>query len=161
MVLMAVAEVIMDEKSGSVLLLLLGRDQESLAMAIGVSEATAIAKELQQIELPRPMTHDLMRDMLAVLRVGLVRIEVLELRDSTYFAEIVLRTADGAEIRVDSRPSDAIALALRSEAPIYASEQILRKEESSAQEFPPATDKESWKRILEEMDPEDFGKYKM
>ena len=161
MVRMEVAQLVTDESGGNVFLLLQGPAGESLAMAIGMPEATSIAKELQQVELPRPMTHDLMRDMLAVLQVDVSRVEVIELRDTTYFAEIVLVDAEDHEIRVDSRPSDAIALALRCDAPIYANEEILGKPASSAQEFPPATDKESWKRILEEMDPEDFGKYKM
>jgi bifunctional DNase/RNase len=161
MVQMQVFDLAVDESAGSVLLVLQGDEGESLVMAIGLPEATAIAKEMQKGDFPRPMTHDLMRDILAGLGGSLERVEVVALRDGTYFAELVVTDASGQTRRIDSRPSDAIALALRTESPIFADEQVLTKAESEAQEFPPATDKESWKKILEGMDPKDFGKYKM
>lgn len=161
MVRLQVFDLVVEESSDGVLIVLQGEDRESLVMAIGLPEATAIAKEIQEVEFPRPMTHDLMRDLLASLGGRLDRVEVVALRDGTYFAELVVTDASGQTRRVDSRPSDAIALALRTDAPIFADEQVLTKAESEAQEFPPTTDKESWKKILEDMDPEDFGKYKM
>lgn len=154
-------DLVVDEAEGTVMLVLQGEGGESLVMAIGLPEATAIAKEIQKVEFPRPLTHDLMRDILAELGGSLERVEVVALREGTYFAELVIRDASGQTRRIDSRPSDAIALALRAEAPIFADEQILTQAESEAQEFPPTTDKESWRKILEDMDPEDFGKYKM
>ena len=158
---MEVFDLAVDEAAGSVLLVLQGESGESLVMAIGLPEATAIAKELQKAEFPRPLTHDLMRDIVAELGARLLRVELVALRDGTYFAELVMRDVSGQERRIDSRPSDAVALALRTDAAIFANEQVLTQAESEAQEFPPATDKEGWKKILEDMDPEDFGKYKM
>ncbi len=158
---MQVFDLAVDEAAGSVLLVLQGESGESLVMAIGLPEATAIAKELQKAEFPRPLTHDLMRDIVAELGARLLRVEVVALRDGTYFAELVMQDTGGQERRIDCRPSDAIALALRTQAPIFANEQVLAQAESEAQEFPPATDKEGWKKILEGMDPEDFGKYKI
>jgi bifunctional DNase/RNase len=161
MVRMEVFDLAVDEAAGSVLLVLQGDAGESLVMAIGLPEATAIAKEIQDVDFPRPLTHDLMRDIVAGLGGNLERVEVIALREGTYFAELVVRDASGQLRRFDSRPSDAIALALRTDAAIFADEQVLTKAESEAQEFPPPTDKEGWKKILEEMDPEDFGKWKM
>ncbi len=161
MVPMQVFDLAVDEAAGSVLLVLQGDGGESLVMAIGLPEAAAIAKEIHAVDFPRPLTHDLMRDILASLGGNLDRVEVVALRDGTYFAELVVSDANGHTSRIDSRPSDAIALALRTHAPIFANEQVLTKADSEAQEFPPATDKESWRKILEDMDPEDFGKYKM
>jgi bifunctional DNase/RNase len=85
----------------------------------------------------------------------------MDLRDNTYFAEIVLKDASGRTVRVDSRPSDAVALAVRVDAPIFVHEQVLQKARPAPKEMPAPTDKEGWKKLLEEMDPEDFGKYKM
>ena len=158
---MEIFDLLVDDSEGGVLIVLQGESGESLVMAIGLPEATAIAKEIQEVDFPRPMTHDLMRDMIDTLGGEVDRVEILDLRDGTYFAEVVIRDKDGQERRVDSRPSDAIALALRTAAPILADPQVLTKAEADAQEFPPITDKESWKKILEDMDPEDFGKYKM
>ncbi len=107
------------------------------------------------------MTHDLFRDVLRAAGIEIERIEVVDLRDNTYFAEIVVKDREGREVRIDSRPSDAIALAVRMDASIFVHEQVLRKSQPAAQEFPSPTDKEGWKKLLEEMDPEDFGKYKM
>ncbi|GAG23037.1 unnamed protein product, partial [marine sediment metagenome] len=149
------------EDDGGVLIVLKGEGGESLVIAIGLAEATAIAKELQELEFSRPLTHDLMRDIVDTLGARVDRVEILELRDGTYYAELVIVDSGGQTRRIDSRPSDAIALALRTGSPVFADEQILIQDDPEAQEFPPATDKESWKKILEGMTPEDFGKYKM
>jgi bifunctional DNase/RNase len=161
MIEMTVTNLAVDTDSGAVLLVLESDDDRSLIIAIGFAEGAAIAKEIQGTALPRPMTHDLMRNLLDTLGARLEQIEVIDLRDGTYYAELVLQKLDGEECRVDCRPSDAIALALRAEASIFVHEQVLGKANPEAQEFPPPTDKEKWKKLLEEMDPEDFGKYKM
>ena len=158
---MSVTNLAVDTSSGAVLLVLGSEDDRTLVIAIGFAEGAAIAKEIQGTALPRPMTHDLMRGLLDTLGARLEQIEVTDLRDGTYYAELVIRRSDGEECRVDSRPSDAVALALRADAAIFVHEQVLRKANPEAQEFPPSTDKEKWKKLLEEMDPEDFGKYKM
>jgi bifunctional DNase/RNase len=158
---MHVVGISVDQSSGGAVLFLQDEADRTLPIWIGIAEATAIAKELEGVDLPRPMTHDLFRDVLRATGTEVERIEVIDLRDNTYFAEIVLRDPKGGSLRIDSRPSDAIALAVRMEAPIFVHEQVLRKSQPAAQEFPPPTDKEGWKKLLEEMDPEDFGKYKM
>ena len=158
---MSVAGISVDQESGGAVLLLQDDQQVSLQICIGMAEATAIAKELQQVELPRPLTHDLFRNVLEALGATVVRVEVTALRDTTYYAEIVVRDAAGRELRIDSRPSDGIALAVRFGAGIFVHEQVLRQAQPDAQDPRPPTDKEEWKKLLAEMDPEDFGKYKM
>jgi uncharacterized protein len=102
-----------------------------LPIWIGHAEAAAILMKLQSQVAPRPMTHDLMSDMLEQLGAQLVRITVTELRENTFYAQITV-VQDGQEIEVDSRPSDAIALAIRAEAPIFAADRVI---EESAIEF--------------------------
>jgi hypothetical protein len=102
-----------------------------LPIWIGHAEAAAILMKLQEQSAPRPMTHDLMTDILEQLDAQLVKITVTELRENTFYAQITV-VRDGQEIEVDSRPSDAIALAIRAEAPIYAAERVI---EESAIEF--------------------------
>ncbi len=161
MIVMHVSGISVDPSAGSAILLLEGDQGESLAIAIGMAEATSIAKELEGVEFPRPLTHDLMMACLASLQASLLAVEVVDLREDTYFAELVLSDASGTERRVDARPSDAIALAVRADAPIRVRRKLVRQSEAEPQEIPSPTDKESWKRLLGEMDPEDFGKYKM
>jgi len=102
-----------------------------LPIWIGHSEAAAILMKLQGPAPPRPMTHDLVQDLLATLDAEITRITVTELRDSTFYASITVQQ-DGQEFEIDSRPSDAIALALRAEAPIFAADDVI---EESAIEF--------------------------
>ncbi len=102
-----------------------------LPIWIGHPEAAAILMKLQSASTPRPMTHDLFSDTLDQLGAQVTRITVTELRENTFYAQITVQL-DGSEIEVDSRPSDAIALAIRSEAPIYAADDVI---EESAIEF--------------------------
>src|ERR671938_1149003 len=102
-----------------------------LPIWIGHPEAAAILMKLQGASTPRPMTHDLVTDMLAQLDARVIRIAVTELRENTFYAMITV-SIDGSEIEVDSRPSDAIALAVRAEAPIFAADSVI---EESAIEF--------------------------
>ncbi len=102
-----------------------------LPIWIGHPEAAAILMKLQNASTPRPMTHDLVDDMLAQLGAQVTRVTVTELRENTFYAQITVQQ-DGTEIDVDSRPSDAIALAIRAEAPIFAADQVI---EESAIEF--------------------------
>ena len=161
MIRMTVAGVHLDASSGSAVLVLTNPEGRVLPILVGLAEATSIAKELEGVELPRPLTHDLLRDVLQELGARVLRVEVTSLRENTYYAIVVLADTSGREAQLDSRPSDAIALALRVDAPIFVHEQVLRKTHSNPQEILAAAEKEEWKKILEEMDPEDFGKYKM
>ena len=129
-----------------------------LPIWIGHPEAAAILMKLQGANPPRPMTHDLFTDMLAQLEARVVRIAVTELRENTFFALITI-SVDGAEIEVDSRPSDAIALAVRADAPIYAADAVI---EESAIEFEHEDVNEEkvveeFKKFLDEVKPEDFS----
>ncbi len=128
-----------------------------LPIWIGHPEAAAILMRLQGATTPRPMTHDLFTDMLSQLDAQVVRIAVTELRENTFYALITV-SVDGSEIEIDSRPSDAIALAVRAGAPIYAADAVI---DESAIEFEHEDVNEEevveeFKRFLEDVKPEDF-----
>jgi uncharacterized protein len=125
-----------------------------LPIWIGAVEATSIAFALQGVVTARPMTHDLMRDLLANLEVSVERIVVTELRDGTFYAEIQMRQ-NGAAVTVSSRPSDAIALAVRTSVPIFADEAVL--EEAGIEiEDEEEDEVERFKEFLDSVSPEDF-----
>jgi hypothetical protein len=126
-----------------------------LPIWIGASEAAAIALSLQGVVTPRPMTHDLMRNILEEMAVRVDRIVVTELRDSTFFATIQMQR-DAASYEISSRPSDAIALAVRVAAPIFASEEVL---EEAAILIPGDEDEEveKFREFLDQVTPEDFA----
>lgn len=139
-------------------------EKNAVPIWIGLVEASAIASELEGIHTPRPMTHDLLRNILGQLNIKISRIAVIDLRDNTYFATIFLQ--DGSqEIEIDSRPSDAIALALRTGSTILVDDQVISKsrqiELSTNQEEDEGKKRQKWLNILENLTPEDFGKYKM
>jgi bifunctional DNase/RNase len=133
--------------------------QRLLPIFIGGPEATAIAFALEQVETPRPMTHDLLKDILDDLGAQVERIVVTELRESTFFAEIHI-VSNGRTHAVSSRPSDAIALAARVGTPIYAEEQVLDEAAYPADE--PATEEqddvvEQFRAFIDQVNPEDFA----
>ncbi|HOD35842.1 MAG TPA: bifunctional nuclease family protein [Syntrophales bacterium] len=131
---------------------------------IGLFEASAIATELEKISFSRPMTHDLLREMVKILDGKVIKIEIIDLKNNTFFALIHLMK-DGKVVTIDSRPSDAIALALRVNAPIYIAEQVIEKSRSidfvKKGEELDKLKKEELKDFLENLSDEDFGKYKM
>jgi uncharacterized protein len=129
-----------------------------LPIWIGQPEAAAILMKLQGASTPRPMTHDLVTDILGQLEAQVVRITVTELRENTFYASITVQM-DGTEIDVDSRPSDAIALAIRAEAPIFAADSVI---EESAIEFEGEEVNEEemvaeFKKFLDDVTPEEFA----
>jgi uncharacterized protein len=129
-----------------------------LPIWIGHPEAAAILMKLQGATTPRPMTHDLVTEILSLLDAHVVRITVTELRENTFFAEITVQQ-DGSEIQIDSRPSDAIALAIRADAPIFAADDVI---EESAIEFEgEEVDQEEiiseFKSFLDQVTPEEFA----
>ena len=141
-----------------IVLLKTAEGNKFLPIWIGHPEAAAILMKLQGASTPRPMTHDLVTEMLGQLEAKVVRIAVTELRENTFYAVVTL-AVDGAEIEVDSRPSDAIALAVRAEAPIFAAESVI---EESAIEFEHEDVNEEevveeFKKFLDEVKPEDFS----
>ena len=126
-----------------------------LPIWIGPVEATSIAFALQGVQTERPMTHDLMRDLLDHLQVAVDRIVVTELRDGTFYAEIQMTQA-GDSVTVSSRPSDAIALAVRASVPIYAEEDVLA-EAGIEIEDEEEDEVERFKEFLDQITPEDFN----
>jgi uncharacterized protein len=129
-----------------------------LPIWIGHPEAAAILMKLQGAQTPRPMTHDLLNDLLDQLDAKCERVSVTELRDNTFYASITI-SVNGAEIEIDSRPSDAIALAVRCSAPIFAAEEVI--DESSIEFEHEVEDQEEvverFKDFLDEVSPEDFA----
>ncbi|MFI5048346.1 MAG: bifunctional nuclease family protein [Gaiellales bacterium] len=129
-----------------------------LPIWIGHPEAAAILMKMQGAPTPRPMTHDLVTEMLGELNATVAKISVTELRDNTFFAIITLQV-NGSEVEIDSRPSDALALAVRTDAPIFVSDQVI---EDSAIEFggePEEQDEivDEFRKFLEDVSPEDFS----
>ena len=117
----------MDPNSGTPIIIL--KDVESdtmLPIWVGAYEAHAIALEIEKIAPPRPMTHDLLRNLIVELGIQVERVVVTSLRDNTFFAVIEMRTSEGNRMVLDSRPSDAIALALRADCPIYVDVEVIK-----------------------------------
>jgi bifunctional DNase/RNase len=126
------------------------KDEEKhdiLPIWVGRPEASAISFAFESVAAPRPMTHDLMKAILETVDAKVISVVITELKDNTYYARVHLSYED-SEFVVDSRPSDAIALALRTNAPIFANEDVLRRQASD--------ELEQW---LENLKPEDFGKF--
>lgn len=130
-----------------------------LPIWVGIYEANAIALEIEKVTTPRPMTHDLLKNLLLGLETGVQKVVVSELKDDTFYAVIWLER-DGELISIDSRPSDALALALRVDCPIYVEEEVL-KSSKSATAMAEKSGNEELKRWLEGLNDEDFGRYKM
>jgi uncharacterized protein len=123
----SVVGVFVDTETGSRMVLLEGkRDRRKIAMVIGAAEATGIAVGLQNVTPPRPLTHDLFLTLFGRLKVKVDKVLVTDLRDGTYFATVFL-DANGVAVELDSRPSDAIALAVRAKAPVYAADVVFDK----------------------------------
>ena len=130
-----------------------------LPIWVGIYEANAIALEIEKVSTPRPMTHDLIKTLLLGLGTGIRKVVVSELKDDTFYAVIWL-DKDGDLISVDSRPSDALALALRLDCPIYVDESVLKNSKRSNAAADKVSDEEQ-RRWLESLDDEDLGRYKM
>ena len=141
-----------------IVLLKTAEGNKFLPIWIGHPEAAAILMKLQGATPPRPMTHDLVNDILGELEARILRITVTELRENTFYAQITVQR-DGTEVEIDSRPSDAIALAIRAEAPIYAADEVI---EESAIEFEGEEVNEEemvaeFRRFLDNVSPDEFA----
>jgi bifunctional DNase/RNase len=138
------------------------RDKEGnrvLPIWVGIFEANAIALQIENISTPRPMTHDLLRNVIQDLNASVQKIVVCDLQENTFYALIYL-ALNGDTLAIDARPSDAIALALRTRAPIYVEESVI----DNAKTVDFTTEKADADRLhkwLESLDPDDLGKYKM
>lgn len=134
-------------------------DRSFLPIWVGVFEANAIALQLEGVKTPRPMTHDLLKETIALLDGKVDRVVITKLHENTYYAEIHILVG-GRPLVVDSRPSDAIALALRTGSPVFVEDEVLEKsraQDDSAE----AQSHERLRKWFEEADPESLGKYKM
>jgi uncharacterized protein len=159
MVKMEIKGLLMDPVSNMpVVILRDAGDGVFLPIWVGIFEANAIAIAMEKIATPRPMTHDLLNNLVKELDARVDRIVINDLKDNTFFARIHLSRA-GATWTVDSRPSDAIALALRCQSEIFVEEEVLEKSKTLRAEGDP--DPERLKKWLEEVNPEDLGKYRM
>jgi bifunctional DNase/RNase len=157
---MKIKGLMIDPVSSMPIIVLRAPDGEAvLPIWVGLFEANAIATQLEEIESPRPMTHDLLKNVIVTLDAQISRIVIHDLRENTFFATIFLRR-NGAEIGVDSRPSDAMALALRAQAPIFVEQAVLDKS-SSPDSAGESEETERLRRWLETVDPEELGKYEM
>jgi bifunctional DNase/RNase len=117
----------MDPNSGTPIIILKDVNSDTmLPIWVGAYEANAIALEIEKIAPQRPMTHDLLRNLIVEMGASVERVVVTELRDNTFFAVIEMRSSDGSQMMLDSRPSDAIALALRADCPIYVDMEVIR-----------------------------------
>jgi bifunctional DNase/RNase len=162
---MKVAGLTIDPLTNTPIVILKDLDEKkAIPIWIGLFEASAIATELEKISFSRPMTHDLIYEILKTVAVEVIKIEIHDLRNNTFFANIHL-IKDEKTMVVDSRPSDAIALALRANAPIFVAEKVIEKSRNvdfgkKITELDNLKD-EKLKEFLENLSPEDFGKYKM
>jgi uncharacterized protein len=142
--------------------IILLRDREGqrvLPIWVGASEANAIALQIENITTPRPMTHDLLRNVIHDLKAEIRKVVVSDLKDNTFYALIHLE-ANGQPLAVDARPSDAIALALRARAPIFVEDRVI--DTAKTNDFAPdKADAERLQKWLESLDPDEMGKYKM
>lgn len=138
-------------------------DKEVISIWIGLLEASAIAVELEKIDLPRPMTHDLLKNVFNRLNIRVLKVDIADLRDHTFYAYIHLGM-DGKTFTVDARPSDAIAIALRTKSPIYVDDEVIKKlkkmDLDSIRVVEKAEGTNEWNDLLENMSPDDF-EYKM
>jgi bifunctional DNase/RNase len=138
------------------------RDKEGqrvLPIWVGIFEANAIALQIENVTTPRPMTHDLLRNVIQDLHASVQKIVVCDLQENTFYALIYL-SLDGSTVAIDARPSDAIALALRTRAPIFVEDAVI----DNAKTVDFSSDKADTERLhkwLESLDPDDLGKYKM
>lgn len=158
MIKMKVAGVTLDPVSNAPIIILKdSKDEKTLPIWIGIFEASSIAIKLEGIHTPRPLTHDLLRSVIESLNAKVVRIVINDLKDNVFYAKIHIRMGRRV-VQVDSRPSDAIALALRTDSPIYVEEKVIDKLQK--EELQP-NNSEDIKSLLESMDTEELGKYKM
>jgi len=154
--------IVVDPKASNPVVVLVDlAGQKALPIWIGVFEAEAISRGIEDVVTLRPMTHDLMKQILDTFQVSLKRVVINDLKENTFYAKLYLNVED-KELIVDSRPSDAIALAVRVKAPIFITESVIEAARESGLFASNLLDEEDEiKSIIENMKPEDFGKFKM
>jgi bifunctional DNase/RNase len=157
---MSIKGLMVDPITNMPIVVLRDRDgQRVLPIWVGIFEANAIALQIENVSTPRPMTHDLLRNVIEDLKATVQKVVVCDLQENTFFALIYL-ALNGDTVAIDARPSDALALALRTRAPIYVEDTVI----DNAKSIDIMADKSDAERLhkwLESLDPEDLGKYKM
>ncbi len=160
----SIAGLTIDPASNTPIILLKSEDNDqAVPIWIGLLEATAIASALQGVIFDRPMTHDLFKNFLEMLNVSVSKIEVCDIKDSTYFAKIHFVSREKV-FSMDARPSDAIAIALRFNAPIFIDDKVIEKSkkgEGVAEVVDQSSEGKKWAEYLEKLSPKDFGKSKV
>ncbi len=159
-----IAGMTMDPASNTPIIILKAeRDDYAIPIWIGLLEATSIASALQSIQFERPMTHDLFKNFVDLLEMAVAKVEVCDLKDNTYYARIHF-TSKERNFDMDARPSDAIAIALRFGAPIFVDDKVIEKSkagEGPAEAMDESEEGKKWAEYLENLSPDDFGKYKV
>ncbi|UCG05024.1 MAG: bifunctional nuclease family protein [Desulfobacterales bacterium] len=160
----SIAGLTMDPASNTPIIILKSEeDEQAIPIWIGLLEATSIASALQSIKYERPMTHDLFKNFTDMLDISIAKVEVCDLKDNTFYARIYF-VSKGKNFDMDARPSDAIALALRYDAPIFVDDSVMKKSKMSEGEMEVMDTSEEgkkWADYLENLNPEDFGKFKV
>lgn len=160
-----IAGMTMDPSSNTPIIILKSdEDEQAIPIWIGLLEATSIASALQNLQFERPMTHDLFKNFLGMMQINVSKVEVCDLRENTYFARIHFSAGEQV-FDMDARPSDAIAIALRFAAPIFVDDKVIEKsradDEGPAEPVDNSEEGKKWAEYLQNLDPEDFGKYKV
>ena len=157
---MKIRGLMMDPVTSMPIVILKDGGSNVLPIWVGVYEANAIALEIEKVSTPRPMTHDLIRNLLVGFGAGIRKVVVNELKDDTFFAVIWVER-NGELMSVDSRPSDALALALRLDCPLYVDESVLKSAKTTSAMSDKLNTNAELRRYLESLGDEDLGRYKM
>ena len=160
----SIAGLTVDPASNTPIIILKSEDNDqAVPIWIGLLEATAIASALQGVTFDRPMTHDLFKNFSDMLDIAVSKVEVCDIKDSTYFAKIHFASREKI-FSMDARPSDAIAIALRFNAPIFIDDKVIEKSkmgEGVAEVVDQSSEGKKWAEYLEKLSPKDFGKFKV
>ena len=161
---MSIDGLAMDPSSNTPIILLKSEDDgQTIPIWIGLLEATSIASSMQDIKFDRPMTHDLFKNFISMLDIDVSKIEVCDIKDNTYYAKIYFISRE-KNFSIDARPSDAIAIALRFNAPIYVDDLVIAKSnhgDSKTEAVDKSEEGKKWAKYLEKLSLKDFGKYKV
>ena len=159
-----IAGLTMDPASNTPIIILKTEDgDQAIPIWIGLLEATSIASALQNVKFDRPMTHDLFKNFTDIINVTVLKVEVCDLKNSTFYARIYFQSED-TTFDMDARPSDAIAIALRFQAPIYVDDKVIEMSkmgEGTPEVLDESEEGKKWADYLKNLSPEDFGKYKV
>jgi bifunctional DNase/RNase len=160
----SIANLVVEQNTKQIIVILKAEESEQvIPIWIGQLEGYAIVSALNDIKFGRPMTHDLFKNFLDMLEIYISRIDVCDIKDDTYYAEIHYISKD-KEFSMDARPSDAIAMAVRFKAPIFVDDRVINKSKrviENVEVLDQSEDGEKWAEYLKKLNPEDFGKYKV